>query len=89
MWWILATWCVFCAWCLGSCAVHYQVAPDARGELPTAAMDADALRLVWGLPSWVFWGIAVPWLAATTVTIVFAIGVLKSEDDLPEEEADG
>ena len=41
----------------------------SRTTRPSAATSSNAADLVtiWGLPAWVFWGVAVPWMAATTV----------------------
>ena len=44
---------------------------------------------VLGIPAWVFWGVAVPWLAADVFIVVFCF-VLMTDDDLGEvpEETD-
>ena len=65
MWVILGTWGVFCVWVLGYCAANgYEV-------------DGAGLQLVFGMPAWVFWGIAVPWMSATAFSIVFAAFFMK------------
>jgi hypothetical protein len=38
---------------------------------------------VLGIPAWVFWGVAVPWLAADVFIVVFCF-VLMTDDDLGE-----
>ncbi len=58
--------------------------------------DPEKLETVWGVPAWVFWGIAVPWVAANLITIVFCFGFMKDDDlgeahegaDLAEEIAE-
>jgi hypothetical protein len=45
--------------------------------------DAAAAPLVLGLPSWVFWGIALPWGLAAVVSIVLAVFFI-ADDDLGE-----
>ena len=46
---------------------------DVIGKVPT----------VLGIPAWVFWGVAVPWLAADVFIAVFCF-VLMTDDDLGE-----
>jgi hypothetical protein len=38
------------------------------------------LRLVLGFPDWVFWGIVVPWIACTVLSIVFGIVFVRDGD---------
>jgi hypothetical protein len=33
----------------------------------------EPLRVVFGMPHWVFWGVFLPWMAANVFTIVFSI----------------
>lgn len=61
MWIIFAVWAVFCLWVTGYCKVHAYTS------------DGDDIALVLGMPHWVFWGIAVPWCAASAFSIVFAL----------------
>ena len=71
---VLVAWAVFAVWVIGYCAVHaYDV-------------ESDELILVFGIPSWVFWGVAVPWAAATTFTIFFATFLVRDHDS---DEMDG
>lgn len=45
------------------------------------------LTFVVGVPSWAFWGIAVPWTLCTLISIVFSLRVMK-DDPLGEEAED-
>ena len=36
---------------------------------------------MFGFPSWVFWGVALPWMFANVVTFWFCLRFLKNEDD--------
>jgi hypothetical protein len=87
-WWILLTWCGFCAWVLLVCAPHFQTRPTAatmeRVELPT---DAMPVATVGGLPAWVFWGIALPWIVASAISIIFSLRYLQHEPAV--EQTDG
>ena len=67
LWTILGTWVVFCGWVVGYCALFgYR-------------RDPEELVTVLGMPSWVVWGIAVPWLFATSVTVYFGFFVMKDQ----------
>lgn len=72
---IFGTWIVFCAWVLLACRSSYLSA-EAGAE---PADIAASVPLVLGLPSWVFWGIAVPWFVASTFTIVYALFGIREE----------
>ena len=45
--------------------------------------DIGEVATVLGIPAWVFWGVAVPWLAADVFIVVFCF-VLMTDDDLGE-----
>ncbi len=64
---ILVVWLVFCVWVVGYCsAFGYRRGPWQ-------------LETVLGMPSWVVWGIAVPWVVATLYTVVFGLRVMKDQ----------
>ena len=69
LWFILLTWLGCCVWVIAYCAVNgYHLNPE---EVST----------VFGFPSWVFWGVALPWMFANVVTFWFFLRFLKNEDD--------
>ena len=77
--WILLIWLVFFLWVIGYCyAFGY---PDPETPLVT----------VIGMPSWVFWGIFLPWIAATLASTWFALTQIKDHPlpDPPSIEAAG
>jgi hypothetical protein len=39
----------------------------------------ETIGYVMGFPDWVFWGLIVPWLVATAITIVFAYFGMTTE----------
>jgi hypothetical protein len=45
--------------------------------------QADKLETIWGIPSWVLWGVAAPWLVANVFTTWFCFCYMK-DDDLGE-----
>ncbi|WP_145343981.1 hypothetical protein [Rosistilla ulvae] len=50
--------------------------------------DPEAVEITLGMPSWVFWGIAIPWCVTSMATLGFALFVLREDDDdLLEQEA--
>lgn len=67
----------FLAWSITTCyALGYQ--------LPT---DSEPLSTTLGMPTWVFWGIFVPWIAVDLVAVWFCFFFMK-DDDLGEGDAD-
>ena len=63
---------MFCAIVIAYCARTYRAAAEIE--------EATVPSTVVGLPSWVFWGVAVPWLAATTFSIVFALFFIQDHE---------
>lgn len=86
---VLGIWLGFLVWVIGCCALlGYQAAGEARPVLPeTSGAQATQIAIRAGLPSWIFWGIALPWLAAVVVTLVFGAWILQ-DDDLGAERDD-
>lgn len=52
-----------------------------QGRAPV--VDPDNIPTVLGIPSWVFWGVALPWVAANVFTFWFCFGFM-AEDPLEE-----
>ena len=48
--------------------------------------DPESLRLIWGFPDWVFWGIVVPWGVCTVLSWLF--GAMYMRDEKLAEDAD-
>jgi len=72
-WWILAAFLVCLVWTVGYSALFgYEI-------------DASELTLVMGMPSWVFWGIFVPWMSATVFSVWFGLSYMN--DDSVESKA--
>lgn len=67
---ILAMWGFFLVWVVGYCYIF--------GYRPVSS--PDDLPITWGMPSWVVWGIAFPWLVANLMTIAMCLWVIKDED---------
>lgn len=75
LWFQLITWGVFAVWVVGLCGV--------------TAFDAESpsVETTLGMPSWVLWGIAVPWTAAFAVTIYFAGWFMQDTELVDDTEA--
>lgn len=59
-WWILLIWGACFAWTIGYCRVFgYEL--------------DEPIALTFGMPSWAFWGVFVPWGIATIVSCWFAL----------------
>ncbi|MCA9246423.1 MAG: hypothetical protein KDA42_04885 [Planctomycetales bacterium] len=74
---ILSLWLICLLWCVGYCT---QNAYFAYG------LSADEVKKVWGLPHWVLWGVFLPWVVATGMSVVFSIFIMH--DDESEADAD-
>lgn len=88
---VLSIWAVFLVWVVGFSYLRgYQHPPDSllvRLHL-AGPRSAENFTMIGGLPDWVFWGIGLPWLLATALTLVCGLKILR-DDDLgaePEEE---
>lgn len=70
---MVGCWVGFAAWTLGYNAAH---AFDAEGS-------AD--DLVWGMPSWVVFGILIPWILGLVLTVWFALRFMHDTPLDPED----
>lgn len=68
---IILLFCGFCTWAVTICMTQGYLAP---GEAPTA------VHTTFGMPTWTFWGILVPWLAVDLVAVWFCFFYMKSDD---------
>lgn len=68
---VLALWAAAFAWTVGYCA-RYGYQPEPRPPL------------VLGIPSWIMWGIFVPWTVCTVLSTLLA-WLLMTDDDLGED----
>ena len=62
---LLLAWLFFASWVLIYCGF------EAYGQ------DHEDVKITFGMPSWVFWGIAVPWICSIIYTIYFSLFVMK------------
>lgn len=69
---IFLIWCVTATYCISYCARY--------------GYGREELTFTLGFPSWVFWGVLVPWGVCTLLAIVFTNFVIK--DDPLGDEAD-
>jgi hypothetical protein len=71
---ILLAWLVCLVWTVGySALAGYNV-------------SAEEMKLVLGMPAWVVWGVAMPWIAATLFSVWFGLFYMKN--DALEEPAE-
>lgn len=76
--WILLMWLGCFVWTMTVCLQSGYETDVTPATFPT----------VWGIPSWVAWGICLPWLVANIVTIAFCFGYMKDGDlGVDESEA--
>ncbi len=67
---ILILWACCFAWTVPYCYLHGYDAPS----------DPVDLQLTLGIPDWVFWGIAVPWVCAGVVSILLCLFFFQDDD---------
>lgn len=66
---IFGSWVVALIWAVPYCYLNgYNVA------------DPENIKTVLGIPSWLFWGIAAPWVAANLFTTWFCFAYMKDDD---------
>ena len=76
--WIIGIWLVNFVWVIGYCYL-FGYSPD------------QPLQLTFGIPSWAFWGIFVPWGVATVVSGWFALTQMQDhplDADSPDEQVE-
>lgn len=76
---ILLVWLASTVYCCVYCYLYGYIRPGR----PPGPGD---LHPILGMPSWVFWGIMVPWAACTVFTFWFA-GWYMADDDLGYDHA--
>lgn len=50
--------------------------------------DGEMISLIFGMPSWVFWVVMLPWFIATVFTLWFALRFMKDHDLLADSGID-
>lgn len=75
---IFLAWAAALVWCVPYCyAFGYGV-------------EHDNVAMVWGIPSWLFWGICFPWILANAFTVWFCLCYMKLDNlTVAGDEADG
>lgn len=71
---VFGVWAAALAWSVGYCALF---AYPGRDHLDEAARK---LTYVFGFPSWVFWGIILPWLCCVAASFVLSRFVMTDSD---------
>ena len=72
---------IFCLWLAGLIwAVPFCYLNGYEQEF-----DPQTFSTTWGIPTWLFWGILVPWIGANLFTAWFCFGYMK-DDDLGETD---
>jgi len=66
---IFGSWVVALIWAVPYCYLNgYNVA------------DPEKIKTVFGIPAWLFWGIAAPWVVANLFTTWFCFAFMKDDD---------
>ncbi|MAI72524.1 MAG: hypothetical protein CMM01_16680 [Rhodopirellula sp.] len=69
--WIFVIWLLHFVWVVGYCCAFGYPPPESE------------LITVLGMPSWVFWGVFVPWISATLISTWFALTQIQ-DHELPD-----
>ena len=75
---ILLAWAISLGWSVGYCSLH-------------GYSDDAPLAMVLGIPSWVFWGVGVPWVVASVFTCYYSLVHMKNDSldrEPPASDAD-
>ena len=65
------------------CCVYSYIHGYIRADRP---LTKDDIAPIWGIPSWVVWGVLVPWIVCSVLTFWYA-GFFMSDDDLGKDHA--
>lgn len=86
---VLGIWVLFVAWVVGYSSLGgFLPRPAAPGTVEGVPAGSPPVPLLLGIPGWVFWGVALPWVVATVATILFGAFVLR-DDPLGEDNSPG
>ncbi|MBL4883649.1 MAG: hypothetical protein JKY95_03805 [Planctomycetaceae bacterium] len=67
---MIGIWGVSLVWTVGYCGLFAYQAPGSTQAIP----------VVWGIPTWVIWGIVLPWVTCGLLTAWFAMFYIKQDD---------
>ncbi len=73
--WILLVWVAAFVWVIGYTSRFGYI------------REGETISTVWGLPAWVFWGVALPWGIATVVSSWFALRYIADEPLIEPSDA--
>ena len=68
--WILVMWLTCFVWTLTVCLTQGY----------SRNVNPDSFPMVFGIPAWVAYGIALPWCLANIATFIFCLGYMKDGD---------
>lgn len=75
----LVLWAIFLCWTIAACIAFGYQHPLPNQETQMAPVSTD-VPMQGGLPTWVFWGIALPWGLATLTTIGYGAFWVRDDD---------
>src|SRR5712691_4824184 len=73
---VMAVWAAGLVW---STVVGYLLGYDK---------PADQVRLIFGMPAWVFWAVVIPWVICLLFSVWFCF-VFMADDDLGQDPGEG
>ena len=73
---LIAIWGIALAWTIGYCYFNAYWKTGTENQIGTT----------FGFPTWVFWGVMLPWVLCGIVSVLFALfGIAEDDDDVAGE----
>jgi hypothetical protein len=80
---VIVLWFLALVWTVGYCYLRgYHHAPDSwvvQAGLAEAGLP-EKVHFVFGLPSWITYGILAPWLICSIITVWFGLYYMRDDD---------
>ena len=79
-------WAIFAAWSAATlyCCVYYAMFGYSS---PSHVLGRNDVNPIFGMPSWFFWGVILPWGVCGVFTLWF-VGFVMAEDDLGKDHSE-
>ncbi|MGI6782742.1 MAG: DUF997 family protein [Aminivibrio sp.] len=55
-----------------SCAISYLLGYNK---------PVEEIPIIWGMPSWILFGVVIPWILMVLLTIIYGFFVMEGDDD--------
>lgn len=80
----LGMWILAALWAVGFCYLRGYNSHDPNGWLVRSGLarvrSPENLETVFGIPDWVCYGIVIPWITCTLITVIFGLFIMADDD---------